>query len=815
MKPDKRQDSAGEKSIESDALKFAALMAHQMQSPLATTSALLQTVLSEYSGPLLPQQRGVIEKANARCQSAITAVKRLLAIMQAQSGKAQPAKPASLADAVSQVHQHFAAEAGARSVALTIRGTPEWTHVNMGEAQLVEILDALVGNAIKYTPDHGSVRIDLKDGDGPGMARVVVSDSGIGVPEKYRQSIFEPFFRAPGARESARPGVGLGLAFVKTLVAAAGGAVNVDRSDLGGAAFTVDLPTAKTPDTAQAFGGAKPAMKVVVVGGVTAGPKAAAKIIRLMPDADVTVVERGTVMSYAGCGLPYYVGGLVRDQKRLTSSPAGVVRDPVFFRSVKNVHVMNRTEAIEVSRADKRVRVRDLLTGRETWLAYDKLLLATGASPNVPPPLDVRLENVFTLHGVRDAEGIRTALAEQKSRDVVIIGGGLLGIEMTQAIAGRGARVTILEARPRIMPILDSDMALLVERHLEANGVRVVTNAMATALRGNVRVSEVVTDKGSFPADMVILALGVHPNVQLAANAGLPLGETGAIAVDAGMRTADPDIFAAGDCVETRNLITGRPCYFPLGATAAKQGRVAAINICGGKDSFPGVMGSCICRVFDYNVARTGLGEEEAGRMGLDTITAYAPGPDREHFMPTAAMLLLKLVIDRSSRRLIGVQATGRGDADKRVDVSAMAIRARMTVDEIAAADLCYAPQYSPAMDNLITGANVARNKLDGYLASIRPADVRRMMEDRRDFVFLDVRTPAEYEESRLPGSVLIPLGSLRGRVGELPADKPIVTFCDISLRAYEASLILRHAGFADVRVMDGGMAMWPYERQE
>jgi NADPH-dependent 2,4-dienoyl-CoA reductase/sulfur reductase-like enzyme/rhodanese-related sulfurtransferase/two-component sensor histidine kinase len=813
--PENDPRKTARKAFDTDPLKFAALMAHQMQSPLATTSSLLQTVLSEYSGPLLPQQRGILEKANSRCQSAITAVRRLLAIMQAQSGKAPLARPAALADAVAQAHQHFSSDAGARGITLSVQGSAGDCYVTLGESQLVEILDALVGNALKYTPDNGRIRISLACAAGAITATVTVSDSGIGVPEKHWASIFEPFSRTPTATESARPGVGLGLAFVKSLVTAAGGTVKVGRSDMGGAEFTVELPTAKAPEMQSEAGRSAQAMRVVIVGGVTAGPKAAAKIIRLMPDADVTVVERGTVMSYAGCGLPYYVGGLVKDQKRLTSSPAGIVRDPVFFRNVKNVHVMNRTEAVEVARDRKRVRVRDLISGRETWLPYDKLLLATGASPNVPPEMATKMENVFTLHGVRDAEGIRTVLADKKARDVVIIGGGLLGIEMTQAIVSRGARVTILEARPQIMPILDEDMALLVERHLESNGVRVLTNTKATALRGNTRVSEVVTESGSFAADMVILALGVHPNVQLARDAGIELGTTGAIAVDAGMRTEDPDIYAAGDCAETRNIVTGMPCYFPLGATAAKQGRVAAANICGGKDMFPGVMGSCICRVFEYNVARTGLGVAQAAALGYDAVGVCAPGPDREHFMPTASMLLLKLVVDRRSRRLLGVQATGRGDADKRVDVSSIAIRAGMTVDEIASSDLCYAPQYSPAMDNLITGANVARNKLDGHLVTVAPAEVNRMINERRDFVFLDVRTPAEHEEARLPHSVLIPLGSLRGRMGELPRDKEIVTFCDISLRAYEASLILRHAGFEHVRVLDGGMAMWPYERQE
>jgi len=278
------------------------------------------------------------------------------------------------------------------------------------------------------------------------------------------------------------------------------------------------------------------------------------------------------------------------------------------------------------------------------------------------------------------------------------------------------------------------------------------------------------------------------------------------------MQTSDPDIYAAGDCVEMRDLLTGRPCYVPLGSTANKQGRVAAVNVCGGDEPFPGVIGSTVCKVFDYCVARTGLTERVARELGYEIVTALAPAPDKAHFMPTARPLFLKIVVDADTRRLLGAQATGPGDGSKRIDVAAMAITAGMTVDQVANADLCYAPPYAPAMDNIITAANVARNKLDGYMPSISVMEVKKMLDDGTDFVFLDVRSPGEYEEVRLPGATLIPLGALRGRLDELPRDREIITFCKISLRGYEAALILKAAEFGRVRVMDGGIAMWPYE---
>ncbi|MCF7974809.1 MAG: FAD-dependent oxidoreductase [Phycisphaerae bacterium] len=553
--------------------------------------------------------------------------------------------------------------------------------------------------------------------------------------------------------------------------------------------------------------------RVVIVGGVAAGPKVASKVIRLCPDAEVTVIEKGKLLSYAGCGLPYYVSGVVKDQKELMATPVGTVRDSIFFQHVKNVRVLNQTEAIQIDREQKRVQIHDLVQNQRSWLEYDKLVLCTGATPVIPPIPGTDLENVFTLQGVHDAEGIRAALAENKARDVVIVGGGLIGVEITEALVQHGCRVTIVEMMPQILRILDLDMARLVEKHMESHGVKVLTHTRLEAIEGNGVVSAVQTSAGRFAADMVVLAIGVRPNTTLAQVAGLDIGTSGGIKVTDRMQSSDPDIYAAGDCVESTDLMTGKGCFVPLGSTANKQGRVAAINLCGGEDHFPGVLGSTVCKVFDYCVARTGLGESAAKDHGYDTATILAPAPDKAHFMPEARLLILKLIADRKSRRLLGVQAVGPGAGDKRVDVVAMALTSGWTVDQLAHADLCYAPPYAPAMDNILTAANVMRNKLDGYMEGISAENVHTMLEQKLDFTFLDVRSPGEHEQVRLPGSILIPLGALRRRLGELPKDKEVITFCKISLRGYEAALILKAAGFKKVRVMDGGVVTWPYEK--
>jgi NADPH-dependent 2,4-dienoyl-CoA reductase/sulfur reductase-like enzyme/rhodanese-related sulfurtransferase len=550
-------------------------------------------------------------------------------------------------------------------------------------------------------------------------------------------------------------------------------------------------------------------MKVIVIGGVAAGPKAASRINRLCADADVTIIEKGELLSYAGCGLPYYISGVVEDSKELMTTPVGTVRDTAFFKKVKNTTVLNHTEATSIDRDNKTVTIKTR-DGEEQVLPYDKLVLATGAQSAVPPIPGIELNNIFNLKDIHDADAIKATLGEHKALNAVIVGGGLIGVEVAEAFHQMGCRITIVEFLPQILGMMDPEMAALVEKHFEAKGVKIQTSTKVTEFKGDGKVETVVTDQGELPADIVIMAVGVRPATQLAAAAGLDIGPTRAIAVNEQMQTSDPDIYAAGDCAEKKNLITGKAAYVPLGSTANKEGRVAANAICGISDAFPGILGSAICQVFDFTVSRTGLGEKEARDAGFDVVTCLAPAPDKPHFMPQAKPLFLKLIADKKTRKLLGAQATGPGQADRRIDIAAMALTAGMTVDQLAQADLVYAPPYSPAVDNIITAANILRNKLDGLSEGITPAEVLAKVEAGDEFTLLDVRSPAEVEMMRIEGSVHIPLGAVRGRTDELDRNKPIVAFCKISLRGYEAALILKHAGFKDVKVMDGGILMWP-----
>lgn len=799
---------------QSEILQFASLIAHQLKSPISTIGTLLGVLTTEVAGPLTPKQKDLIARANLRCEEGVATVRRMLAIVSALGRREEIGSIVDIAGIIRNARTRYEEKGLEYTLNFVVQMDDESVYVRGTEPALTEVLDALIENAFKYTPSHGQVRLTLTVEPSAQLAHLYVADSGVGIPEGMREKVFEPFHRTASARSSTRGGVGLGLSFVKAVVEALGGTVRAGKADLGGAQIDIQLPVAEPGEIEIVKDADKSdAMKVVIIGGVAAGPKVAAKVIRLVPHANVTVIEKGQFLSYAGCGLPYYISGQVKNHAELMSTPMGALRDAVFFQKVKNVRILSRTEATKIDRTARSVHVKELGSRREFDLEYDKLVLATGASPIRPSIPGHDLDNIFCLHGVQDAEGIKAVLSGERARDVVIVGGGLIGMETTEALAQSGCRVTIVEMQPQTLGMMDAEMARLVELHLESKGVKVLTNTKVCAFEGDDKVHRVVTNRGTLAADLVIMGIGVRPNTALARAAGLEIGETGGIKVSEHMQTSDPDIYAAGDCVECTDILTGRPAYVPLGSTANKQGRVAAVNLCGGADAFPGILGTTICKVFDYCVARTGLTERAAKELGYTVTVALAPAPDRANYLSTARLLLLKLAVDRDTRRLLGVQAVGPGAADKRIDIAATAIAAGMTVDQVAGLDLGYAPPYSPAMDNLITAANVARNKLDGHMVGASAEEVHRMLQDKEDFVFLDVRTPGEHDQIRLPGATLIPLATLRGRIEEIPKGKPIVTFGQISLRGYEAALILRASGFEDVRVLDGGIAMWPYEK--
>lgn len=791
-------------------LEQAAIVAHQMKSPLGTLQTIVRTLLGGFAGDLTEKQEQMLQGADRKCSEAMDTVKSLLTLAEVRQ-RAPEERGADLVDAMHEACKRHRGTATDRNISLSCDIKPDEAWVGSEGEALTEALSALVDNALKYTPEGGRVGVRMRLDHEEDQVCLSVSDSGIGIPEDERDNLFTPFFRASNARELEPTGTGLGLPFVKAVISAAGGSISAGESEMGGALFSIRLPLRAAPSEREE-NKQEPSFRAVVIGGVAAGPKVAAKIKRNDPEAQVTIVEKGRVLSYAGCGLPHYISGRITDQRKLISTPEGVLRGPEYFERVKAVRVMNRAEATEIDREEKRVLVRDLVSGDESWLPYDKLAIATGAQSIVPDIDGMHLDDIFSLHGLEHAEGIKSNLADRRAKDVTIVGGGLIGVEMTESLVSAGCRVTLVEMHDQLLPnLLDKEMAALMRHHFEKHGVRVMLDTRVSGFEGEQSVKRVQTERGSWPADLVILGTGVKPNVKLASDAGLELGDTGALKVDDHMRTSDPDIFAAGDCVECTCRVTGEAVYVPLGSTANKQGRVAAINICGGDETFPGITRTTICKMFDYTVARTGLSQRQAEDLGLEVATAITPGLDRAHFMPNAQLIVVKIVADPEDGRMLGMQVVGPGEAAKRVDVAATAVTCGMSIDTVSKLDLCYAPSYSEALDNIHTACNVLRNKLKGQMVGITAAEVQRRRNSGEDLLLLDVRTPEEHEQSSISGSKHIPLSSLRGRINELPREREIVVFSRVSLSAYEASVILRNQGFPDVKVMEGGMVMWRY----
>ncbi|TCT20289.1 FAD-dependent oxidoreductase [Thiobaca trueperi] len=561
-------------------------------------------------------------------------------------------------------------------------------------------------------------------------------------------------------------------------------------------------------------------LRILVIGGTAAGPKAAAKARRLDEFAEITLIQREPDLSMASCGFPYYVGGTFDDRNLLIGSPAGITRDPAFFHQAKRIKALVETEAVEIDRAARTVTCQHLPTGERFSLPYDRLVIATGARPLRPPVPGIDLAGVTSLHSLADADALRAVRDQQSVRMAVVVGGGLIGFEVCEALRLAGIHTTVIEKTRQILPFLDPHLAKLVENHVRTHGADILLGHGVTEFLGeNGRLTGVKLDNGTeLPCELAVVAVGVKPNSALAQSAGLTIGEFGGIAVNEFMQTSDPDIYAAGDCCECTSLITGQQMNAPYGDIANLQGRVAGQNVINADSArFPGVTQTGICRIFDYTVGFTGLSEQRARDLGMEIETATIAGTDIPGFMG-GKLLVSKLVAERQSGRVLGFQCIGPGDASKRVATVAMAIRGQLTVADLVNADLPYAPPYSLALDHVIVAAQVLENKLAGRMQGLSVAAVKTRVDQGADCFILDVRTPREFEAMRLGiGETLIPLGALRDRLHELPQDKDreIIVYCQISLRGYEAAIILSARGWRNVRVMEGGVLAWPYPREK
>ena len=556
--------------------------------------------------------------------------------------------------------------------------------------------------------------------------------------------------------------------------------------------------------------------RIIVIGGSAAGPKAASRARRLDENAEITIIQKAPDLSMASCGYPYYVAGVFDDRNQLLATPAGVVRDTDFFWNAKRIKTLVNTEVTKIDRKNKSVDYKNLLTGERASLPYDKLVIATGATPFKPPVPGIDLKGVTTLQSMADSDFLRKIGDEGGVKNAVVIGGGLIGIETCEALVLSDIKVTLVELLPQLLPFLDKDMSLNVEKYLKTKANVILENGVSEFIGENGKLKAVKLQDGTkIPCEIAVVATGVRPNTALAKEAGLKIGECRAIEVNSYMQTSDPDIYAIGDCIEIPHLVSGKKVHAPLGDLANLQGRVAGDNVIKGNVAqFPGTIQSGICKVFDYGVGAAGLSEQGAVRHGFENIeTVINVSPDKPGFMG-ANILITKLVVDKNTNRILGAQVVGPGDVSKQVTTWAMAVQAKMTVGDMLNLDLPYAPPYSLAIDHSIATAHIMQNKLDGLFVGITPMELKEKLERKDPMFLMDLRNPGEFEVMKIGiGEKLIPQGEFRDRLEELPKDKnaEIIAWCKISLRGYEAVRALMQYGYKNVKLLEGGVLGWPW----
>jgi NADPH-dependent 2,4-dienoyl-CoA reductase/sulfur reductase-like enzyme/rhodanese-related sulfurtransferase len=537
----------------------------------------------------------------------------------------------------------------------------------------------------------------------------------------------------------------------------------------------------------------KTARRIVIVGGVAGGASAAARARRIDESAEITIFERGPYISFANCGLPYHIAGEIQDRSKLLI----MTPEKMWARSRVQVHVNH--EVLSIDRSGKTIRVRRA-DGSQVDFPYDRLILSQGAKPIVPPIPGADLPNVFTLRDVPDMDRIIAFADSHQPRTAAVIGGGFIGLEMAEAFHRRRMHVTVIEKLPHIFPLLDNDMAMHLENCVRDNEFGVMTGAEAKSFspRG------VELANGAFvPAEMILLSVGVRAEVGLAKNAGLEIGLTGGVKVNARMESSDPEIYAVGDAAETTHMLTGARTRIPLAGPANRQGRIAGANAAGEHFFYPGALGTSIVRVLRMTAACTGLNSAQAAKAGFSFFTSVTIDPNHAGYYPGSRPMRIKILAEEGTGRLLGAQIVGEDGVDKRTDVLATAIAGKMTVFDLESLDLAYAPPFGSANDPINTAGFVADHIVRGDVATVSPENWTPDGE-----FLLDVRENNEVAESGgLLNAVNIPLGELRDRLGELPHDRRILVYCHKGQRGYLAACALQGSGFEDVANLRGGLA--------
>ncbi|MBQ1270051.1 MAG: FAD-dependent oxidoreductase [Clostridia bacterium] len=539
-------------------------------------------------------------------------------------------------------------------------------------------------------------------------------------------------------------------------------------------------------------------MKVIIVGGVAGGASAAARIRRLDEKAEIIVFERSGYVSYANCGLPYYVGGVITNKAALT------LQTPESFHSRFRIDIRVRHEVTAIDAANRTVSVTNLETGESFTESYDKLILSPGAKPTVPPFSGVDSDRVFTLRTVEDTFKVHEFVNEKKPKTAVIAGGGFIGLEMAENLCELGIEVTLVERLEQVLSPLDADMVSQIHTLLRSHGINL---KLGSSIEGFEQEGECIKtllkDEEPVCADMVLMAIGVTPDTALARAAGLELGIKGSIVVNDKMETSLPNIYAVGDAVQVKHFVTGNDALISLAGPANKQGRIAADNICGRNSRFGGSQGSSVIKLFDMTAASTGLNEKAAKEAGIDYDKIILSPASHAGYYPGGKVMTMKVIYERETLRLLGAQIVGYDGVDKRIDVLATAIHCGMKGDELAELDLAYAPPYSSAKDPVNMAGFMIENIAGGLVKQFHWHDVPDLPRDG-SVTLLDTRKPVEYEKGYAEGFINIPVDELRERIGEIDPAKPVYVMCQSGVRSYIATRILMQNGF-DAYNFSGG----------
>jgi len=539
------------------------------------------------------------------------------------------------------------------------------------------------------------------------------------------------------------------------------------------------------------------AKRIVIVGGVAGGASAAARLRRLDEDAEIILVERGKYISFANCGLPYYIGQVIKKRDDL------LVQTPEKFKARFNIDVRVSSEVIEIDRKRKEVKVKELSASTIYIEKYDKLILSPGAEPARPPIPGINSPRIFTLRNIPDADAINDFITEQQPKRAVVVGGGYIGLEMAENLHRRGMLVAIVEMLDQVMPTLDKEMANLLHEHLHDQSIALwLSDAVAGFHENDSKLFVALKSGMELRCDMAVLAIGVRPETSLAKTAGLEIGSTGGIKVNESLQTSDPDIYAIGDAIEIQNVMLNRPALIPLAGPANRQGRIAADNICGRNVKYRGIQGTAILKVFELTVAMTGATEKELKKTGVVYEKVYLHPANHVGYYPGAQQMHIKVLFGRPEGRVLGVQIVGKDGVDKRIDVFAVAIGTGMTVFDLQELELAYAPPYGSGKDPVNMAGYAAANILDGTAA------IMHFEQLDEDAFLLDVRSIPEVERGNIVGAVNIPVNQLRQRMDELPKDRTINIYCAVGIRSYIASRILRQKGF-DARNISGGYSTY------